>query len=382
MNKYLVLLLFISLNIISFPSFSSRSSQKEIKNVKVYYEKGMFGGWPANFGIWNWGNEILVGFAKGYYKDLGPKMHNIDRNKPELHILARSLDGGETWKIEDPCSSGTGDLFVPNHGSYHGIERTDVKLQRVVPCKGINFENPNLAFTLRMTNADGGESRFWYSYNRGHSWKRPSKLPDFNTFGTAARTDYIIDGKKECTLFITVAKSDHKEGRVMCVKTTDGGKSWNFVSWVGPEPKEGYAIMPASARLSKNEVLVTIRRNTHISAYFSADNCKTWNRLINPVEDTGEGNPPAMIKLKDGRICLAYGSRKKPFSICAKLSSDKGQSWSNAFTLRSDGSGRDMGYPRIVQRPDGKVVVVYYFQDEKTGPERYIGCTIWSPPAI
>jgi len=27
-------------------------------------------------------------------------------------------------------------------------------------------------------------------------------------------------------------------------------------------------------------------------------------------------------------------------------------------------------------------VVVYYFQDEKTGPERYIGCTIWSPPAI
>jgi len=121
MKKYLILFLVILLDIISLSLFSAQSAQKEIKNVKVFYEKGMFGGWPANFGIWNWGNEILVGFAKGYYKDLGPKMHNIDRNKPELHLLARSLDGGETWKIEDPCSSGRGDLFVPNHGSYHGV---------------------------------------------------------------------------------------------------------------------------------------------------------------------------------------------------------------------------------------------------------------------
>jgi hypothetical protein len=32
-----------------------------------------------------------------------------------------------------------------------------------------------------------------------------------------------------------------------------------------------------------------------------------------------------------------------------------------------------------VQRADGKVVTVYYFWDEKTGPERYIAATIWAP---
>src|SRR5438270_8065459 len=76
------------------------------KHVKVYAERGRFGGWPANHGIWCWGNEILVGFSAGYYKDNGPSLHNIDHDKPEEYLLARSLDGGETWKIENPAAQG------------------------------------------------------------------------------------------------------------------------------------------------------------------------------------------------------------------------------------------------------------------------------------
>ena len=67
------------------------------KQIKVYYEPGRFGGWPANNGIWSWGDEILVGFTQGFYKDLGPDRHAIDREKPEVNLFARSLDGGETW---------------------------------------------------------------------------------------------------------------------------------------------------------------------------------------------------------------------------------------------------------------------------------------------
>jgi hypothetical protein len=47
--------------------------------------------------------------------------------------------------------------------------------------------------------------------------------------------------------------------------------------------------------------------------------------------------------------------------------------------LRDDGGGRDVGYPRSVQRKDGKVVTVYYIWDKKSGPERYIAATIWDP---
>jgi hypothetical protein len=46
--------------------------------------------------------------------------------------------------------------------------------------------------------------------------------------------------------------------------------------------------------------------------------------------------------------------------------------------LRDDGGGRDLGYPRAVVRNDGSVVVAYYYQD-RTGPDRYIAATIWKP---
>ena len=166
----------------------------------------------------------------------------------------------------------------------------------------------------------------------------------------------------------------------MVARTTDGGKNWSFVSWITPEPA-GYAIMPASVRLSSKELLVSIRNNKSISAYYSADNGLTWEKRVDPVDDTGEGNPPAMLKMKDGRICLVWGNRKEPFSMMAKLSSDNGKSWSETYILRGDGNSRDMGYPRVVQRPDGKIVAIYYFADAATGHERYIGATIWTPPA-
>ena len=61
------------------------------------------------------------------------------------------------------------------------------------------------------------------------------------------------------------------------------------------------------------------------------------------------------------------------------LSADNGRTWDDEILLRADGSSRDIGYVRAVQRPDGKVVAVYYFSDARTGPERYIGATIWDP---
>src|SRR5438093_13525953 len=82
------------------------ASPPDARHLKVYAEPGRFGGWPANHGIWSWGNEILVGFSRGYYKDLGPTRHNIDRERPEEHLLARSLDGGETWTVENPAAQG------------------------------------------------------------------------------------------------------------------------------------------------------------------------------------------------------------------------------------------------------------------------------------
>jgi hypothetical protein len=354
------------------------------KHVKVYFETGRFGGWPANHGIWIWGNEILVGFSRGYYKDLGPERHNIDREKPEEHVLARSLDGGETWTLEHPNEKGY--LLPQGKEALHGTGLPDVQLKKAAPCPGgIDFTHPGFAMTLRMTSVDAGTSLMSYSYDRGKTWEGPFALPNFDAPGTAARTDYLVDGKHACTAFITAAKCNGKEGRPLCMRTVDGGATWSFVSWIGPEPK-GFAIMPSSVRLSETHLVTAIRcqdeTQRRISVYASDDNGKTWTYLNDPVLNTGEGNPPCLITLKDGRLCLTYGYRGQPFSICAKLSVDKGRTWGREIVLRNDGAGRDIGYPRSVQRPDGKVVTVYYFHDSKTGPERYIAATIWDPARV
>ncbi len=352
----------------------------DVEHVEVYFEKGMFGGWPANHGIWIWGNEILVGFSKGYYKDLGDR-HHIDREKPEIHMLARSLDGGETWVIEDPGVEG----YLLTDGVFlHGVARPGIEIPPLQDSPGgVDFSHPDFALALRTNNIDAGVGRFFYSYDRGHTWQGPYRLPNFSAPGIAPRTDYIVNSKSDCMLFITAAKANGEEGRPLCVRTTDAGKTWDFVSWIGPEP-EGFAIMPASVRLSESEILVTVRRregpHRFISAYLSNDNGKSWDYLNDPVSEAGEGNPPAMIQLTDGRICLIYGYRAEPFSIRAKLSRDAGKSWTEDIMLRDDGGSRDVGYPRVVQRPDGRVVVLYYFSRKGPDPERYIGATIWAPP--
>lgn len=364
----------------SRPPADSVEQARDLRHVEVYFEKGMFGGWPANHGIWSWGNEILVGFSKGYYKDLGDR-HHIDRDKPEFHMLARSLDGGETWAIEDPGAKG---YLLTEGVSLFGVPRPGITIPKLEDSPGdIDFTHPDFALTLRTNDVNAGVGRFFYTYDRGRTWAGPFRLPSFGAPGISPRTDYIVNGKSDCTLFITAAKTNGEEGRPLCVRTTDAGKTWEFVSWIGPEPK-GFAIMPASVRLSEREILVTVRRREgpkrFISAYLSNDNGESWEYLNDPVSDAGEGNPPAMIELADGRICLVYGFRAQPFSIRAKLSSDAGQTWSDDIVLRDDGGSRDVGYPRVVQRPDGKVVVLYYFNVRGPNPERFIGATIWDPP--
>ncbi len=360
---------------------------EDVRHFKVYYEKGRFAGWPANTGIWIWGNEILTGFSIGYHKQSQTSLHYIDLQQPEIHVLSRSKDGGETWNTEDPAKNGN--LVFETE---FGTQRTDVPLPKPQKLtRPINFKDPNLAFIVRFGGKKEKKSYFWTSTDRGKSWSMPSQLPDFGMTGLEARTDYIVNSGNECMLFITASKSNGKEGKVICVKTTDGGLNWSLVAPIGGEP-EGFAIMPASARISKRELLVTIRNreNGHdfISTYHSKDAGKSWHQLENAVDDTGKGgSPPAMIRLKDGRICMVYAYRSDPSTgkngaILAKLSSDHGKTWSEPYILRNDGAARDIGYPKIIQRPDGNVVAVYYFTDKETGPERYIAATVWKVPGV
>ncbi len=349
-----------------------RAEPLTVKHVVVYHEAGRFAGWPANHGAWSWGDEILVGFEAGQFRktDQG---HAIDYSQPAEHVLARSLDGGESWSVERPEG-----LRPPPGEKIAGVP-TPEGGRPLTDCPGgIDFSHPNFALTARMTSIHDGQSRFYYSMDRGRSWQGPFRLPNFGQPGTAARTDYLVNGKHDLTMFLTAAKSNGREGRVICVRTRDGGKTWNFESFVTPEPEGNeYAIMPSSIRLGRDTILTAVRYRKFIDAYRSSDNGKTWAYAGRPAPETG-GNPPSMISLRDGRLALTYGYRLKPYGLHARLSADNGKTWGEELVLRQDGGSWDLGYPRTVQRRDGKLVTIYYF-NTGANSERFIGATIWDP---
>jgi len=350
-----------------------------VEHVKVYHEEGKFAGWPANLGIWSWEDEILVGFVQADYYDDGG-FHTYDQSTAR-DMFARSTDGGLNWTIENAYEHGQTAARYNNRLGDEAQPPRELK-------EPIDFRHSDLALTfLRQTN-DTGPSHFYYAYDRGKSWRGAFKLPNLETPGIATRSDYIVDGEHELTAFFTVAKSNKKEGRVLAARTTDGGQSWKRVSWVGSEP-EGFEIMPSSVRLSSSKILTVIRHREApgkdlLTSYVSNDNGRTWDRLDPPVSNTGNGgSPPALVQLENGDLALAYAVRGDRGSrICVKFSSDEGQTWSREYVLRADGANSDIGYPRMVQRPDGKLVVVYYWNQALVGetpPWRYIAATIFDP---
>lgn len=361
-----------------------------MQHVTIYKEEGRYAAWPANYGIWSWGNEIVVGFTSGYHlKDGG--FHARDKTKPFTAMQARSLDGGETWKWEEmPVRvPGNRGLSAGEHAVGAGSEAEEVNAPEPYPGE-IPFGHPDFAMLFGRTDI-AGNARSWFytSTDRCHSWQGPYQFPDMGLVGIAARTDYLVTGDSECLLFLTAPTAPETEtgSRVFCARTTDAGRSFEFVSWIGPEAADGFLIMPASVRLSENRLLVAFRgRNATehgnvnwIDLYGSEDNGLIWKWVSRPAPNTGHGgNPPTLTKLTDGRLCITYGYRDAPYGMRAKLSSDDGRTWGEEIVLREDAGSHDIGYPRAVERPDGTLVVVYYYNDAMGG-SCYISATLWNP---
>ena len=343
-------------------SAAGQDGPRVVKHLEVYNQGGRFAGWPANNGIWSWDNEIVVGFTLGYHKERSG--HTIDPDRESGPRQARSLDGGLTWTIEKP--------------SY--VDLNGKQPEATTLLEPVDFSDPDFAARFRL-------DRFYYSLDRCRTWAGPFRLPTFGRPGLLARTDYLVEGKRRLTAFVAAQKESGGEGQPLAIRTTDGGLTWELVAWIGRQPPDGYgyAIMPATVALEGNSYLSMIRRGGlsggekrwWLEAFVSPDDGRSWYMLDEPKIDNG-GNPATLTRLDDGRIVMVYGWRHDPYGIRARISSDEGQTWSSETILRDDGLSWDLGYPRTVERTDGNLITVYYFNDHSQA-ERYIAATIWSP---
>lgn len=362
--------LLIALGLTSFPS--RLASSTTARNVVVHHQPGRFCGWPANNGVWIWGDEILVGFVYGHFK-ADEKSHSIDRDKPQASVLARSLDGGETWALEDPGH------FVLDGG-------------KPAPSPGnIQYGHPDFAMRVGNHTLIGNkdeEGLFFISYDRGKRWQGPFRFPSFDLPMTS-RTDYLVEGSESCLIMLSAnypgVKGGNYQDRAFAVRTTDGGKSYQKLGWLAGPSIDARSVMPSTVRLGDGRYLTALRRKTStpngqrnwIDVFGTDDGGATWRFRSTAVDGLEHnGNPPSLCRLLDGRLVLAYGDRTPPYSIKARISADQGLSWGPAIILREDGRNWDIGYTRTVQRRDGKLVTIYYFTTTQL-PEMHIAATIW-----
>ena len=337
------------------------------ENVIVYKEPGRYGGWPANHGLWQWGDELVVGFTSTWYRETTTD-HRIDRTKPSYEIQARSLDGGKTWRTEEKLP-------------FADREKEGKPAPLTQP---VDFTAPNFALMFRFAGLHAGPSWFYTSTDRCKTWSGPYSFSIEGVDGICTRTDLIVLGTRDCLMFGSCGKkSDGKEGRVFCARTTDGGLTWKLVSFIGDEPPAGdFAIMPSTVRLPSGALLTSVRRGKpgyNIELWRSDDLGQKWTRVSDVTGNIG-GNPPATVLLPDGRLCVTYGYRRKPTGIRARISADEGKTWLPEVIVRDDGFDGDLGYPRSIVRPDGKVLTICYFNGPR-GEDRAIEGTFWTPPA-
>jgi hypothetical protein len=352
-----------------------QTGETAMKHVIVYAQKDTFAGWPANNGVWSWeGKEILVGCSVGPYRV--QEGHNI--TEPIRSALCRSYDGGETWRVEFPAN-------------YVGqsVELSD-------PPRAIDFGHPDFAMRVIGMGYHGTAQKrggFFVSYDRGKTWQGPYRLGALGDQGELAdmeltpRTDYLVNGPADCLMMLSASKGNFSD-RVFCARTIDAGATFRFVSWIVSPSDPNRAVMPCTVRCPDGELLSAIRRRNMpgkdcwIDLYRSTDDGRSWT-FLSKVGDTGQrnGNPAAMIRLRDARLCCVYGQRER-CAIIARFSADQGLTWGPEQVIR-DGyasfeKGADMGYPRLVQRADGRLVAMYYWATGEQ-PYQHIAATIWDP---
>lgn len=350
----------------------------------VHQEEGYFMGWPANNGVWMWEDgEIMTGFTRGAYVE--KEGHNVE--SPYHNWLSKSTDGGYTWETFTP--EGFIGVFDPE-----GIEG-DSMLTLAKIGEPIDFQHDN--FVLRMVGngylqPDVPAGGFFYSYDRGNSWKGPFAFNDLadaeelEGLEFTPRTDYVVEGENSALLFLS-ARGHEKFGsdKAFVARTTDGGITFEFLGWIVDLEDPYRAVMPSTVKTSSGKLISAIRRRERdggssycwIDIFASGDNGKNW-KFLSRAGETGpqNGNPPAMIELTDGRLLVAYGNREHN-QIRARFSSDEGTTWGPEIILR-EGKESDIGYPRLVQNEDGNIITIYYWADSPTS-EKYIATTIWNP---
>jgi len=176
------------------------------------------------------------------------------------------------------------------------------------------------------------------------------------------------------------------QARPVIFGSWNGGASWGIVGEIELTPAAPCGVLPYPLALEEGRILAAVRReynsySAYTQIYASDDGGLSW-RFLSRVNVWGA--PASLTALPDGRVVCVYGYRQQGYGVRARISRDRGATWGEEIILRDDGGSWDLGYPRTLLRPDGRLITVYYFNTksdpiQQGGGVRHIAATIWTP---
>ena len=195
------------------------------------------------------------------------------------------------------------------------------------------------------------------STDGGLSWSKPIPTIANSPHGPIQLSDgrLLYAGKQLWT-------DDKKIG---VSESTDDGKTWKWLAEIPTRPGDTvtakYHELHA-VEAADGTIVAQIRNHNKANSgetlqTESKDGGKTWSvpHLIGVW-----GLPSFLTRLKDDRLLMTYGYRRKPYGNQARVSEDNGKTWSEPVTISDDGASGDLGYPSTVQLDDGSLLTVWY----------------------
>jgi photosystem II stability/assembly factor-like uncharacterized protein len=187
----------------------------------------------------------------------------------------------------------------------------------------------------------------------------------------------LADGRQ-----LYAGKDLWKSGKWIGVcESTDDGRSWKKLAQIptrpSDDPGEYHELHAVEAA---NGTLVAHIRNHNSSnsretlQSESTDGGKTWS-VPHPIGVWGL--PSHLLRLRDDRLLMTYGYRRKPFGNQARISTDHGKTWSKPITISGDGANGDLGYPSTVELQDGILLTAWYEQ-MSSRPRAVLRLAKWS----
>jgi hypothetical protein len=148
-----------------------------------------------------------------------------------------------------------------------------------------------------------------------------------------------------------------KRSRACIAFSRDSGRTWSEASLIGDNDAN-----EACLHQLDSQTLVAATRTQadhHVVFHRSVDAGRRWNRehdLTLPMQ-----HPADLTEVGAGRLLLTYGIRNRGLmGIGARLSKDRGETWSPPVVLFQFGDATDCGYPSTVVCENGTLLTVCY----------------------